>query len=105
MPLEYTKLVRDKIPEILDLKNISYQKQIADIYEYEIRLIEKLFEEVDEFKTDYSLEELADIIEVVEALKQLPKYKEVENIRLKKKLEKGGFEQRIVLTSIKSSIK
>ena len=45
----YNKLVRDKIPEILDAKNISYEKRIASLEEYKVELIKKLGEEVIEF--------------------------------------------------------
>ncbi len=72
----YNKLVRDKIPEILDEKGVSYEKRIASPEEYRIKLIKKLAEEVKEFQEAGNLEELADVMEVVEALKKLPEYKE-----------------------------
>lgn len=94
---KYNKLVRDKIPEILDGKNIPYKKRIASYEEYKIELIKKLDEEVKEFSEEGDVEELADVIEVVETLKKLPEYKEVEKIRDKKFKDRGGFEQRIIL--------
>lgn len=94
---EYNKLVRDKIPEWLDSKGVSYEKRIADEVEYKVELIKKLQEEVDEFKEAGDIEELADVLEVVEALRGLPEYTEVEKVRLEKLKEKGGFEQRIIL--------
>jgi|SRR3989344_8825155 len=93
----YNKLVRDKIPEILDAKNVFYEKRIASIEEYKIELIKKLNEEIREFLEDESIEELADIIEVIEAFKQLPEYTDVEFVRNKKKQEKGGFYKKIIL--------
>ncbi len=93
----YNKLVRDKIPEILDAKNISYEKRLASPEEYKTELIKKLGEEIKEFAEAGDLEELADIVEVIEALKQLPEYSGVEAIRLKKKEERGGFDQKIIL--------
>ncbi len=93
----YNKLVRDKIPEILDAKNVIYEKRVATPEEYKIELIKKLNEEAKEFLEVGSVEELADVIEVIEALKQLPEYLEVETIREKKKKERGGFDQRIIL--------
>ena len=94
---KYNKLVRDKIPEILDKKNVSYKKRIAADEEYKLELIKKLDEEIEEFHQDLDVEELADIIEVIEALKRLPEYKKVDNIRYKKLKERGGFEKRIIL--------
>ena len=93
----YNKLVRDKIPEILDKKGVSYEKKIASAEEYKIELIKKLDEEVKEFSEAGDLEELADVLEVVEALKNLPEYSNVEVIRQKKKEERGGFDQKIIL--------
>ena len=94
---KYNKLVRDKIPEILDNKNVLYEKRIASEKEYKIELIKKLDEEIKEFYEELDPEELADVLEVIEALKRLPEYQEVENIRNKKLRERGGFEKRIIL--------
>jgi len=42
-------------------------------------------------------EELADVVEVVEALKKLHEYSDVESIRQKKLEERGGFDKKIIL--------
>lgn len=94
---QYEKLVRDKIPEILDSKGISYEQRVANEEEYKIELIKKLGEETAEFAHDGSIEELADVIEVIEALKQLPQYSEVENVRQEKRNERGGFDKKLIL--------
>ena len=93
----YNKLVRDKIPEILDAKGVYYEKRIASLEEYKGELIKKLDEEIQEFSTAGEVEELADIIEVVDALKKLSEYSEVELIRQKKREDRGGFDKRIIL--------
>lgn len=93
----YNKLVRDRIPEILDKKGISYEKRVASPEEYRVELIKKLGEEIQEFSEAGDPEELADIIEVIEALKQLPEYSGVEIIRQKKREERGGFDEKIIL--------
>ncbi len=93
----YNKLVRDRIPEILDEKGVSYEKRIASPEEYRAELIKKLAEEIQEFSTAGDPEELADVIEVVESLKQLPEYYEVEAIRQKKREERGGFDEKFIL--------
>ena len=94
---KYNKLVRDKIPEYLDSKGISYEKRIADTEEYREELIKKLNEEIKEFMEAKNNDELADIIEVIGALKKLPEFANVEEIRLQKLTEKGGFEKKIIL--------
>ena len=79
------------IPEIFDKQGISYEKRIATLKEYKTELIKKLKEEVREFSEAGNPEELADVIEVVEALKKLPYYKNVEKLRIKKSKERGAF--------------
>ncbi len=98
---KYRKLVRDKIPSILDIKGIPYEKEILNDSEYESEIIKKLFEEVEEFRTDLSVEELADVIEVLEYIKKLPQYKDLESIRIQKKEERGGFDKKILLSGEK----
>ncbi|MBI3589719.1 MAG: nucleoside triphosphate pyrophosphohydrolase [Candidatus Liptonbacteria bacterium] len=93
----YNKLVRDKIPEILDKKGVTYERRITSSEEYKAELVRKLGEEAKEFTEAGDPEELADIMEVVEALKQLPDYRTVEELRRKKLEERGGFTQKIIL--------
>ena len=93
----YNKLVRDKIPETLDQKGVAYEKRIANETEYKTELIKKLVEESNEFAEAGSLEELADVLEVIAALKALPEYAGVEEIQKRKFEEKGGFSQKIIL--------
>lgn len=94
---QYNKLVRNKIPEYLDEKGISYEKRIASPEEYKTELIKKLGEETSEFLENESIEELADVIEVVEALKKLSEYGNVEEIRKEKAEERGAFNEKIIL--------
>ena len=42
-------------------------------------------------------EELANVLEVIEALKKLPEYTNVDEFKTRKREEKGGFESRIIL--------
>ena len=94
---KYNKLVRDKIPDILDKKGVSYEKRIASPEEFKLELIKKLEEEIKEFTEAGSSEELADVLEVIEALKKLPEYANIEELRKKKAEDRGAFEKRIIL--------
>jgi predicted house-cleaning noncanonical NTP pyrophosphatase (MazG superfamily) len=94
---KYNKLVRDKIPENLDFKGVSYEKKIATPEEYKEELFKKLAEEIKEFLEAKNTEELADILEVIDAIKKLPEFKDIEFIKNKKLEEKGGFEKKIIL--------
>lgn len=99
--MKYNKLVRDKIPEILDKKGVAYEKRIATQEEYKFELIKKLEEEVNEFKEEGDVQELSDVLEVIESLKNLSEYKNVKEIRIQKKEERGGFEERVILSGEK----
>ncbi len=99
--MKYNKLVRDRIPEILDKKGVPYEKRIANDIEYKEELIKKLEEEIVEFKEAGSVEELADILEVVDALKKLPDYVNVIGVQKTKREEKGGFEKRLIVSGEK----
>ncbi len=93
----YNKLVRDKIPKILDDKGIVYEKRIAENVEYAEELVKKLQEEVGEFAADKSVEEFADVLEVIDTIKKLPEYDTVLDVQRRKREERGGFEDRIII--------
>ncbi len=97
----YNKLVRDKIPGILDRKGVPYEKRIATPEEYKSELLKKLAEEVGEFTDAGDPEELADVLEVIVALQKLPEYEKVEILRLKKRKERGGFDDGVILKGSK----
>ena len=72
---------------------------IADDAEYWQKLKEKLLEEIEEFSKDESIEELADILEVLDAIADYKKFEkeDVGRIKEKKSEERGRFEKRIIL--------
>lgn len=95
----YNKLVRDKIPDIIEKNGDTCTFHTANTAEYEQKLHEKLGEEVTEFLHDTSKSEIADILEVLEALAHHYKYSwgDILTIQKQKKEERGGFAQRIIL--------
>jgi predicted house-cleaning noncanonical NTP pyrophosphatase (MazG superfamily) len=93
----YEKLVRDRIPEILDTKGVPYEQRIAGDAEYRTELIKKLVEESAEFSEAGAIEELADVLEVIAALRILPEYAHVEAVQKQKAEERGGFSKRLIL--------
>lgn len=101
--MEYNKLVRDKIPEIIKQKNKIPVVHIAKGDEYLKKLKEKLQEEVSEFSKNDSEEELADILEVINSIckfKNINKEK-LDVIRKNKEREKGSFNKRIILEKVR----
>ena len=97
--MDYNKLVRDKIPEIIAKnKEIPFTHK-ADDDEFKEKLYEKLVEEVNEFIESDSVEELADILEI---LREICSIKDIsmgnlDSMRKKKRKERGGFDKRIIL--------
>ena len=97
----YNKLVRDKIPQIIEEKGGKAEFRTLTQEEYLLHLEQKLDEEVGEYHQDQTLEELADILEVVYALaasKGCTK-EELETIYRKKHEDRGGFAKRLLLLS------
>ena len=97
----YDKLVRDKIPEIIKNSNrIPKSRILEEDEEYMQYLIRKLQEEIQEFMENPCVEELADIKEVIDSLSSIRKFQDVDSIQVKKRMERGGFDGRILLTGI-----
>lgn len=97
--MQFNKLVRDNIPEIIKQNGENPITHIADDNEYWLKLKEKLQEEVDEFMKDSNEEELADILEVIYAICDFKKInkKNLEELRIKKAVKRGGFSKKIIL--------
>ncbi|MEK7180200.1 MAG: nucleoside triphosphate pyrophosphohydrolase [Patescibacteria group bacterium] len=97
--MKYNKLVRDNIPDSIRKKGENVITHIADEKEYWQKLKEKLKEEVGEFEESENIEEIADILEVLDAVIDYKGFNkdEIEKIKAKKAEEKGKFRNRIIL--------
>ncbi len=103
MKYVYNKLVRDKIPE--EINNIEGRKasyKILDDEEYLQELDKKLFEEAHEFVEGHSVDELADLTEVISTIMKLKNISEedVEKARKIKNDKKGRFDNKIYLIDV-----
>lgn len=96
------KLVRDKIPHIIDADGRRAVVHTANDEEYREKLDMKLLEEIAEFNQYRDAAELADVLEVVYALaaEQGMSKEELEAARAAKEKARGGFGGRIVLDRI-----
>lgn len=105
----YNKLIRDKIPQII--KDSGKSAKIVEIMsdsDFRMYLDKKLKEEVkeyfstDKYKPNDILEELYDVVEVCMTIAKGYGISEREFMKgkSKKKLENGGFDDRMILKSI-----
>ena len=100
--IQYHKLVRDKIPQIIESQGKTCVTQILSQEEYLRMVDEKLDEELSEYQESKSLEELADLLEVMEAAVKARGYtwEELLSVRDEKREKRGGFQDRILLTEV-----
>ena len=105
MPV-YNKLVRDKILEIIESDGLAYNARILESGELLKEIKAKMIEEAKEFQAaetaNESLEELADVLELIHtALSTLGRtFEELNEVRLQKKVKRGGFEKAVYLVDI-----
>jgi predicted house-cleaning noncanonical NTP pyrophosphatase (MazG superfamily) len=96
----YNKLVRDKIPQIIEKTGKEFSTEILNDEDYIKYLKEKSYEELDEYcaaETDgEAVEELADLLEIIHALSKHhgSSVDEVEAVRKHKADKRGGFEEK-----------
>ena len=99
--MEYNKLVRDRIPAIIEAGGEIPVTRILGEDEYRRCLEQKLDEEVAEFHESGSPEELADILEVIFALAEAEglSREELMSVYRAKHDARGGFSEKIFLIS------
>ena len=95
----YNKLVRDKIPEIIEADGRKCKTEILSEEAYLKMVDAKLDEELAEYHKDQNIEELADLLEVIYAAAQARGYsvEELERVRVAKVEKRGAFQKRILL--------
>ena len=98
----YNKLVRDRIPEIIESSGRTCTCSILSAEDYISMLDAKLDEELSEYQESKSLEELADLVEVIGAVVKARGYtwEQLTSVRKQKLNERGGFEKRILLVEV-----
>jgi predicted house-cleaning noncanonical NTP pyrophosphatase (MazG superfamily) len=97
----YNKLVRDRIPEIIQRNGNTCETRELTDDEYVEYLHTKLREEVEEYEQSRDIEELTDVLEVIYAIArhQGMDSARLEQIRLDKRDQRGGFDKKILLIS------
>ena len=98
----YNKLVRDKIPQIIEADGKICETEILSDSEYLHMIDAKLDEELAEYHKDQNLEELADLLEVIHAatIARGHSVEDLEAVRVQKAEKRGGFQERILLKKV-----
>ena len=100
--MKYNKLVRDRIPEIIEASGKSCVTEILSDKAY-LRLVDaKLDEELAEYHSDQNIEELADLLEVIYAAAMARGYtlEQLEAVRAEKAAKRGAFAKKILLKEV-----
>lgn len=100
--ITYHKLVRDKIPEIIESKGKTCKVSMLSDEEYLKMIDAKLDEELAEYHEDQNIEELADLMEVIYAAAKARGYslEELEKVRAQKAEKRGAFEKKLLLEEV-----
>ena len=101
MPI-YNKLIRDKIPQIIKESGNTPIVETLNDKQYLLALDKKLQEELNEYYENFSIEELADLVELVHAIlkhKGMPLHK-FQQIMEDKAEERGAFDEKLFLKEV-----
>lgn len=98
----YNKLVRDRIPEIIEASGKKCSVRTLSPEEYQRAVDVKLDEELAEYHKEQNLEELADLLEVLLAAAAARgcSAEQLEQIRAEKAAKRGGFQDRLYLLEV-----
>lgn len=98
----YNKLIRDKIPEIIENSGKEYEIHRAEEQEYIEKLLLKAEEELSEFREDPSIAEMADLFEVLDTVIDYYDFdkKEIKDYQEQKRKERGGFKKQLILDKV-----
>ena len=101
----YNKLIRDKNVEIMEKLGHKVEYEILNDERYNEELDKKLKEEVNEYLADYSVEEMADVMEVIYAMLDYRgmKMDDVEKVRIEKRNRKGAFKNKVFLKTVEEN--
>ena len=99
---KYYKLVRDRIPEIIESTGKSCKTEILSDEDYLKMVDSKLDEELSDYHQDQNIEELADLLEVIRAAAVARGYslEDLERVRAEKAAKRGAFEKKILLKEV-----
>lgn len=98
----HRKLIRDKIPQLIEANKGEYEVRIMKEKEFKKELRKKLIEEakeVKEAKKDELVKELADVLELIKSIAENENinFELVEKKQKERRKERGGFKKKLFL--------
>ncbi len=106
MKRAYNKLVRDNIPQLIKESGRKCTSRILDEKEYYDALLDKIVEEIEEYRISGNEEELADVYEVLDCLVQLKEYEpmHIDYLQLIRREKRGSFKDRVLLIDVEDTV-
>lgn len=106
MKRAYNKLVRDNIPQLIKESGRNCTSRILDEKEYYDALLDKIVEEIEEYRISGNEEELADVYEVLDCLVQLKEYEpmHLDYLQLIRREKRGSFKDRVLLIDVEDTV-
>ena len=100
--ITYNKLVRDRIPEIIEKDGKTCETEVLSDDDYLVMLDAKLDEELAEYHQDKNIEELADLMEVIYAVAEARGHsiEQLESVRKEKAEKRGAFKEKVFLKTV-----
>jgi len=100
--IKYNKLVRDRIPEIIESDGKTCKTEVLNDEAYLSMIDAKLDEELAEYHRDQNIEELADLVEVIYAAAAARGYtiEQLEQVRAEKAEKRGAFLNKLLLVEV-----
>lgn len=107
MKRSYNKLVRDRIPQLIKDSGRDFTSRILSGEEYFDALIDKIIEEIEEYRVSGNEEELADVYEALDCLVQLKEYEpmHLDYLQLVRREARGSFKDRVLLIDVDDTVR
>lgn len=106
MKRTYNKLVRDNIPQLIKESGRNCTARVLTETEYLDALLDKVIEEIQEYRKSGNEEELADVYEVLDCLVEFKGYEpmHLDYLKLIRREKRGSFNQRVLLMEVDDTI-
>jgi predicted house-cleaning noncanonical NTP pyrophosphatase (MazG superfamily) len=98
----YNKLVRDRIPALIKESGRDCTTRILSQEEYFDALLDKIVEEIEEYRNSGAEEEIADVYEALDCLVEFKEYEpmHIDYLKLIRKEARGSFRERVLLIDV-----